>query len=87
IEDASRHFTGVALELTPTPAFEKRETAERVRLVDLISRAKGLTPTIVQLFLLALVLQAFGLISPILNQTVVDDVLGRGDADLLTTVA
>src|SRR5581483_3079564 len=61
IADASRHFTGVALELTPTPTFERRSSAGRVRLGDLFSRATGMISTIVQLFVLAVVLQAFGL--------------------------
>ncbi len=87
MEDVGRHFTGVALEIIPTPTFEKKPKAERVQLADLFSRARGLTPTIVQLFILAVVLQAFGLLSPILNQTVIDDVLGRGDGELLTTIA
>lgn len=86
-EDVSRHFTGVALELTPTPAFEKQEKSDRVRLSSLFERAKGLTPIIVQLFLLALVLQVFGLLGPMLNQTIIDDVLGRGDRNLLTAIA
>ena len=34
-ESASRHFTGVALELTPTPAFQKRQIADRVEIGDL----------------------------------------------------
>ena len=87
IENVGRHFTGVALELLPTPSFELKPSAERVRLGDLFSRSRGLTPTVVQLFVLAVVLQAFGLLSPILNQTIIDDVLGRGDIELLTTIA
>jgi len=86
-EDVSRHFTGVALELTPTPAFEKRDKIESVKLSNLFDRAKGLNAIIFQLFLLALVLQAFGLLGPMLNQTIIDDVLGRGDEDLLATIA
>lgn len=87
LEDASRHFTGVALELTPTPVFEKRTIADKVRLTDLFSRVRGLTPSIVQIFVLAVILQGFGLLSPILNQAIVDDVLGRSDVSLLTTIA
>jgi ATP-binding cassette subfamily B protein RaxB len=41
---------------------------------------------LVQLFLLTLVLQAVGLITPLASQLVVDDVIGRADRDLLTAI-
>ena len=87
VENIGRHFTGVALELLPTPSFELKPKAERVRLSDLFSGSRGLAPTIAQLFVLAVVLQAFSLLSPILNQTIIDDVLGQSDTELLTTIA
>ncbi len=37
IEDASRHFTGVALELTPTSRLEKRQANARMRVRDVIA--------------------------------------------------
>ena len=33
LEDASRHITGVALELTPTPQFQKKDDPQRVRAI------------------------------------------------------
>lgn len=87
IEEASRHFTGVALELTPAPHFEKREHVERVRLGDLWSRLSGLKRFLIQLFILTLLLQAVGLITPLASQLVIDDVIGRGDRDLLVAIA
>jgi len=86
LSEVSRHFTGVALELTPAPHFEKKEPVERVRLSDLWSRFTGLKLFLVQLFLLTLVLQAVGLITPLASQLVVDDVIGRADRDLLTAI-
>jgi ATP-binding cassette subfamily B protein RaxB len=86
IEEISKHFTGVALELTPAPNFEKRTTPERVRLGDLWSRLAGFRPFLFQLFLLTLLLQAVGLISPLASQLVIDDVIGRADRDLLIAI-
>lgn len=87
IEEVSKHFTGVALELTPAPHFEKREHVERVRLGDLWSRLSGLKRFLIQLFVLTLLLQAVGLITPLASQLVIDDVIGRGDRDLLVAIA
>lgn len=87
LEDVGRSFTGVALELTFTPAFEPKASAERLKLSALIRRGAGLAPMIVQLAALAAILQLFSLLSPMLSQLVVDQAIARGDADLLTIIA
>jgi ATP-binding cassette subfamily B protein RaxB len=86
LDEVSKYFTGVALELTPAPHFEKKPRAERVALSDLWSRLSGFYPVLAQLFLLTLLLQTFGLVMPLANQMVIDDVIGRGDANLLVAV-
>lgn len=84
--EIGRSFTGVALELTPTPAFTKKKHIERVRLTDLWSTLKGLKGPVIQLFALALVVQVIGVFSPMLNQLIIDDAISKGDMDLLTTI-
>ena len=86
LEDVSRNFTGVALELTPAPDFEKKKTAERVRLGDLWGRLSGFKPFLVQVLVLSLLLQIVGLLTPLVSQIVIDDVIGRSDKDLLAAV-
>ena len=86
-EELSRSFTGVALELTRTPDFVRRDDPERVRLGDLFRRVRGLVPSMVQMFILAAVMQLFALLSPILNQLVIDEAITKGDAGLLTVLA
>ncbi|AMS30664.1 MAG TPA: peptidase C39 [Hyphomonadaceae bacterium] len=84
--EIGRSFTGVALELTPTPAFTKKKHVERVRLTDMWSTLKGLKGPVIQLFMLALVVQVIGVFSPMLNQLIIDDAISKGDMDLLTTI-
>lgn len=86
LDEVSRHFTGVVLELTTAPHFEKKARIERVRLRDLWSRLSGFTPFLIQVFVLTLLLQAVGLITPLSSQLVIDDVIGRGDRDLLIAI-
>lgn len=86
-DEFSKHFTGVALELTPTSEFEKREDKKHLRLRDFWDKIVGLKRSLVYVFLLALLLQFFGILSPLYMQMVVDDVLLRHDKDLLTTFA
>jgi len=83
----SRHFTGVALELTPVGGFESAEAPPRVRLRSLIGRMVGLKRSLAQLFLLALAIEVFAVVSPFFIQWVVDHALITADRDLLFTLA
>src|SRR5579871_1173221 len=84
--EASRHFTGVALELTPTPSFVQREERRPLRLRDLIGRVSGLKRALAQIFVLASALEIFSIISPLFLQLTVDKVLASFDRDLLFTL-
>jgi ATP-binding cassette subfamily B protein RaxB len=84
--EVSKHFTGIALELTPAANFCKRKTVERVRLVDLWSKSAGFIPSLVQLLILSALLQFFSLLFPLVNQLVVDEAISKGDFDLLNII-
>jgi ATP-binding cassette subfamily B protein RaxB len=85
-DEISRSFTGVALELVPTPEFQRKESKPRATLRDFWSRIQGLGFTLLQLFLLSLLLQFFSLLAPLVNQFVVDEAIARQDIDLLGTL-
>jgi ATP-binding cassette subfamily B protein RaxB len=84
LAEISRHFTGVALELTPNADFQPEKPAPRLRLSALTGKVRGLKRSLLQIFAVALVLQLFAIVAPLLNQLVIDDVLASGDRDLLT---
>jgi ATP-binding cassette, subfamily B, bacterial CvaB/MchF/RaxB len=84
--EASRYFTGVALELTPTPSFAPRDERHPLRLRDLIGRVVGLKRALGQIFVLAAALEIFSIISPLFLQLTVDKVLAALDRDLLVTL-
>lgn len=83
---ASTHFTGVALELTPTPAFVPKDESHPLRLRDLAGKISGLKRALAQIFALAAVLELFSLISPLFLQFTVDKVVGHGNRDLLMSL-
>lgn len=85
--EASRSFTGVALEFAAGDNFERREKVERVNLRDLFGSVRGLTPSLVQILSLAAIMQFFAMISPILNQLVIDEAITKGDLNLATVLA
>jgi len=86
LDELSRHFTGVALELTPAADFAPRVERQTVTLKQLIGPVRGLKRSLGQIVVLALALEAFVLASPFLLQWVVDDVVVTNDRDLLLTL-
>ena len=85
--EASRHFTGVALELTPTRDFKRKDERENLRLGDLLGSLNGFGGAIAQILVLSFLLQLYVLASPFFMQIVVDDAVGRGDSGLLLALA
>ncbi len=86
LEAFSRHFTGVALELTPGAAFAPAPAAPAVRLTQLTGRITGLWRAIALILVLSLALQVFVLLAPFFMQWIVDHVLIAADRDLLTVL-
>ena len=86
LSEVSKHFTGVVLELTPTPNFEKKEEKERVRIMDLWSKMTGFIPVILQIIAITVILQVFAVLSPLVNQLVVDEAIAKGDANFLKVI-
>lgn len=85
--EASKHFTGVALELTPTPDFEPEKIAKKARFSDFWSRIIGLKRVLIQILILSILLQIFAIAAPFYTQLVVDDVIISRDLDLLLILA
>ncbi|WP_418316854.1 peptidase domain-containing ABC transporter [Piscinibacter sakaiensis] len=83
----SEHFSGVALELTPTHTFRPKAAPPRLRLIDAIGPIVGLRSALGKLFAMALALEAFFLLQPFFIQLVVDNALVSADRDLLLTLA
>lgn len=81
--DAGKHFTGVALELTPTAEFKPANEQRRVALFTLLGKVEGLWRAFGLVFIMALALEAFALLTPMFNQWVVDEALASKDRGLL----
>jgi ATP-binding cassette subfamily B protein RaxB len=80
-------FTGVALELSPSPSFEKKKDVHPLTIQHFWSRISGLKRTLFIILGLSLLLQLFAIVSPFYMQTVIDDVILRNDNHLLTVLA
>lgn len=86
LPEFSKHFTGVALELTPTHEFAPRSEQRKVKLSSLIGRLHGLSGSVTQVLVLALILQLFAILAPFLMQWIVDQALVAQDRDLVSVL-
>ncbi len=86
LEEISRHFTGIALELHPTAEFQVTPRPPAVSLAQLTGRVEGLWRALGLLLLLSVALQVFVLIAPFFMQWTVDQALVAYDRDLLTVL-
>ncbi len=84
--EVSEQFTGVALELMPGMDFKKVEDKQSLKLSGLFGKVSGLKRSLVQVFILAAALEAFGPVAPFFSQWIIDDALISGDIDLLTVL-
>ncbi|MBR8252242.1 peptidase domain-containing ABC transporter [Burkholderia ambifaria] len=87
LEEVSRAFTGVALELWPASDFKPREASPAIKLRALLGSVTGLSGSLAQILLLALALEVFTVASPFFLQWVIDEVIVSADRDLLTVLA
>ena len=88
IDEISKHFTGVALELDPTADFEKqKKPTHKLKLVDLFTFDKSYIKPVSQALVLTLVVQAFLLAAPLFVQFVIDEGIINRDISLIVAIA
>ncbi len=87
LSQASKHFTGVALELTPSIRFIKKDEKEELTLFELLSTTRGIIKTLLIVFAAGAIIQVLALAAPYYMQIVVDDVLVSFDESLLLILA
>jgi ATP-binding cassette subfamily B protein RaxB len=85
--EACKHLTGVALELTPTSDFERKDERSRLGLSTFLKQASGAKHALIQLLALSFALELLVIAGPFYLQLTVDEVIARGDVDLLVVLA
>jgi ATP-binding cassette subfamily B protein RaxB len=85
--EASGHVTGVALELAPTEEFLQKDERARLPISVFWGHLAGSKHALLQIFLLSVVLQLLVLAAPFYAQLTMDEVIARGDVDLLLVLA
>lgn len=86
LDEVSRHFTGVALELSPSADFKRKKPAPHVSARQLAGPVRGLWRALGMIIALSVCLQACAILAPFFMQWIVDQVLVSADRDLLTVL-
>ncbi len=87
LTEASNHLTGVALELSPAEGFAPKNERARLPFHIFWSGLPGLSSPLTQVFVLSIILELLLIASPFYMQITVDEVIARGDVDLLLALA
>ncbi|PND37935.1 ABC transporter [Paucibacter aquatile] len=86
IEELDQMFTGAVLTIKPGLPPPKSHKRSHASLRDVIGPTSGIRASLAKVLVLAAMLECVALGSPLLMQTVIDDVITLGDSDLLMVV-
>jgi ATP-binding cassette subfamily B protein RaxB len=84
--DFGKHFTGVALELSPAADFAPAKETQAFSMFGLMGRVSGLKRGLSQIMVLAILLEIIAIVAPLYMQWVVDHVLVAADRSLLSVL-
>jgi ATP-binding cassette subfamily B protein RaxB len=84
---AAKHLTGVALELSPAPGFAPKNERARLPFSIFWGQMPGMGSPVAQIFLLSAILELLAIAAPFYMQLTVDEVVARGDVDLMFALA
>jgi ATP-binding cassette subfamily B protein RaxB len=84
LNELGAHWTGVAVELSKGPTFQRKAPPTPISLRKLAGSIQGLGQGLAVIFSLALLLELINLLWPQFLQMVIDQVLADGDHSLLT---
>ena len=87
IAEASKHLTGVAVELSPSEGFQPKDERARLPFSTFWTQLRDSTHALVQILILSAVLEILVIASPFYLQLTIDEVIARGDANLLIVLA
>lgn len=84
MKEVSERFTGVALELVPATDFQPKKEKETLSMRKLIGSVSGVKSAFLQIMILCVALELFGILGPFFMQWVMDMVLVSADYSLLS---
>ncbi|WP_340614625.1 peptidase domain-containing ABC transporter [Xenorhabdus thailandensis] len=86
VNELSKKFTGIALELWPNKDFQKRTEKKTIRLIDMFKNVSGLFRSLVQIVALSFCIELLAMVVPMAAQFTIDIALRSSDIDLVSVI-
>lgn len=83
LEHLSSCFTGIVVEVWPSPNFQQRKKIESLKLPEIVGNIKGHSSPILLIILLAILLELITVIFPFFMQLLFDNAIVTNDVNLL----
>lgn len=83
LNEMSKHFSGIALELWPDKEFKPRTERSQLSLLKMLFQIDGLKGFLVKILSLSLIIESINLLLPVGTQLVMDHVIMAKDHSLL----
>jgi len=80
LAEATKHLTGIALELSPAKGFAPKNEKGRLPFRAFWGQMPELTSSLAQIFILSVILELLVIAAPFYMQLTVDEVITRGDS-------
>src|SRR5437763_5507226 len=87
LDEASKHLTGVAVELWPLAGFAAKDERSRLPFSAFFGRVRGTAHALAQIFAMSVILEIGIIAAPFYIQLALDQVIASGDVDLLVVLA
>ncbi|AGA65204.1 putative ABC transport protein, ATP-binding component [Liberibacter crescens BT-1] len=87
LKELDRSFTGVALELWPSPQFQRKTEIETFPVSQLFKGINGFKIALLKMFSMALCLEVMAILSPLGLQMIIDQAVVSADLGLINVVA
>jgi len=87
LEEATKHLTGIALELSPAEGFAPKDEKARLPFRAFWGQMPEIASPLAQVFVLSVILELLVVAAPFYMQLTVDEALTRGDIDLMLALA
>lgn len=86
MEEMSKYFTGIALEVWPGSTFAAQPTSHQFSLRSLAAKVHGLKGMLGKIFFYSLIIETINLLMPIGTQLALDHAIPAADMGLLTVI-
>ena len=87
LAEATKHLTGIALELSPAEGFAPKNERARLPFRVFWGQMPEIASPLAQVFVLSIILELLVVAGPFYMQLTVDEALTRGDIDLMVALA